>query len=1267
MSSADGLHGRGAAGSTMENGGTTPKKNVEMDGKSRTETRKEHKIKESLLKKRFNKHHEATIKRLQLRTSQMKELVKKWDANRKSGRYRPECRVTRNIVKHISNNLVKLKKYEKKNTYIEIVVFGLENDDISNIYSSIAKKVPIDKIIKIRRVRYKSKKYVRIVCCIAEIEKLRLWCKKRKLKVSSNITGKKRRKETGRNGRTKLKLASLNINKITNKVIELNILLNNEKPDIMCVQETWKADNFRLRFPRYECLEYNSGSNKNRGLVTLVRRDSGVRSYIARKGVYSLLCCVEFYKGEGTWNKLLIINTYIPNDNPGRTEALKEIIKLIRMMKEKNSYDEIISMGDFNMIPRVLQNKLATNGIYVAMNFNRIRGTRVDGAGKVTGRRIDYIMRIVKGDTYRMRISTKWFISDHLVVFRRLDIPKRRILSRETIVRHEIKTKTERICETLSAIECPSYYEIVHIIISVLRKHNVMKTMKNEKVKYYSSKLLRRFKKFNKWKKEQCLGSSPRDSNRIEEIEKKLKKTKEAERRKITEKWALKGIEYLAGNRPRELWKWLKGNKNSNQDRPLKNASGVVVSDRIEKLEITRKHYEGLAEYRYEGNPYEPLAEAENEEIGVSYEELREANKNCANNKACGPDGIPSEVWKMLIKEEQDDAPSLIGVLQREMDEVMKGKDIPAEWCNGEIVSLFKKGDENDINNYRGIAIINTSAKIFLKIINSKLTDFLEEKNSISKFQCGFRRNEEGVSHVATLLEIVKRRELKKLNTFMCFFDFEKAYDNVVHDLLFKKMEKMNINKAIINVIKQLYKNTKMRIRMGDMKSSEYAYKKGVRQGCPCSPTLFNIFVNDVFDQMEGIIVPGLDYTVPGLLFADDIVIFAESKDQLENKIERLMRWATENVMKVNTPKCGILNWNRRNDEEVQIPVETRFGTINEVREYTYLGINIRNNLLEEDIVKNSVRKGKIALEKLKGRLMNKNISIVLKTMLVRNILIPIIMYGRELWGMSSVRAGKIRNVVRRAFIMMSGIRNVSIDRISEDLNIMNIQANASLGRMRAISKWRSSKLVIKNIIEAKFVARKTVWSTRSRRWIKRFLGENVWSTDRQNMRSIIVELYRTRISRNRTKAIDFANKYMLESSPLRKLVGEISVTESLIFTKVRCNGITYTEGLIRRGIVGAAFMNKCAMCGADGMEDTEHFLLDCETFSSVRIKYYDLLADVSAKYDNDRTRKVSVLLCGRYYYEAYDNLGIAIRSIKYIYELVRLRNIRLSRIRNQE
>lgn len=201
-------------------------------------------------------------------------------------------------------------------------------------------------------------------------------------------------------------------------------------------------------------------------------------------------------------------------------------------------------------------------------------------------------------------------------------------------------------------------------------------------------------------------------------------------------------------------------------------------------------------------------------------------------------------------------------------------------------MSLFKKGD---IKNYKGIAIINTGGKIFLKILNTRLVDSLEENDLISRFQCGFRRNEEGVSHVATLLEIVKRRELKKLNTFLCFIDFEKAYDNVVHDLLFKKMQKMKLNPYIINVFKQLYKNTKMRIRMGDLKSEEFAYKKGIRQGCSCSLTLFNIFMNDIFEQIEGVCVPSLDYLVPGLLFADVVVLIAEIKEQLKRKIAILV------------------------------------------------------------------------------------------------------------------------------------------------------------------------------------------------------------------------------------------------------------------------------------------------------------------------------------------------------------------------------------------
>jgi hypothetical protein len=89
------------------------------------------------------------------------------------------------------------------------------------------------------------------------------------------------------------------------------------------------------------------------------------------------------------------------------------------------------------------------------------------------------------------------------------------------------------------------------------------------------------------------------------------------------------------------------------------------------------------------------------------------------------------------------------------------------------------------------------------------------------------------MQQVASILEIVKRREFNGKYTFMCFIDYEKAYDNVDHEKLFRKLKEVGISKYLINVIKNLYKETKMNVKLGDQRSSGFRYKKKVRQGCP--------------------------------------------------------------------------------------------------------------------------------------------------------------------------------------------------------------------------------------------------------------------------------------------------------------------------------------------------------------------------------------------------------------------------------------------------
>jgi hypothetical protein len=615
----------------------------------------------------------------------------------------------------------------------------------------------------------------------------------------------------------------------------------------------------------------------------------------------------------------------------------------------------------------------------------------------------------------------------------------------------------------------------------------------------------------------------------------------------------------------------------------------------------------------------------------------------------------------LLDKEDENEPIEVINIILKEMNEVLEGKEIRDEWCLGEVVSLYKKGDTANLNNYRGISIIDTIAKVFLKIINIRIVDFLESNNIISRYQCGFRRSEEGISHVASVLEICKRRELKGRETYLCFFDFEKAYDNVNHAILFEKMEAVGINLKIINVIKNLYGKTKMRIRFNNLKSEVYEYKKGVRQGCPCSPTLFNIFVNDILDGMEGVWVPGMNYGVPGLLFADDVVIFGENEEDLKEKIDKMIKWSETNNMKINSSKCGILRWkNNVLGDEDKLCVSTVFGNIEEVDSYVYLGISIKNGSSEEEIVKNSARKGNIALGMLSPKLLNSNISIFLKTMLVRNVLIPVMLYGKELWGMSSVRVGKLRRIVRKAYVYMFRNSNVSTDRMNMELGIWDVTASAAYGRVRARKKWCNSRLVIADLIEGKFVCRRTTWSTRTNRWIKRYLSENVCERSKSEIKKEVEDLFNQRIRKKHSIAMKMAEDFGLQKSTIRRFAKSISITESRVFTKVRCNLINYSHLLVARGLVNSNLRDKCILCEKEVREDLSHILLDCRALDQAREKSEEFIEQIERKFQGNKVWMVNYLLGGRLF-ESLDNTFENMKkSCKFVNDVVKLRCIKV-------
>ena len=90
------------------------------------------------------------------------------------------------------------------------------------------------------------------------------------------------------------------------------------------------------------------------------------------------------------------------------------------------------------------------------------------------------------------------------------------------------------------------------------------------------------------------------------------------------------------------------------------------------------------------------------------------------------------------------------------------------------IVSLFKKGDQEDPNNYRGITLLNVVGKLFNKVLNYRLLCWLEEHNKLSESQAGFRFGRSCVDNLFVLNEEIQGRLQEGKKTFSFFLDIKK-------------------------------------------------------------------------------------------------------------------------------------------------------------------------------------------------------------------------------------------------------------------------------------------------------------------------------------------------------------------------------------------------------------------------------------------------------------------------------------------------------------
>ena len=118
---------------------------------------------------------------------------------------------------------------------------------------------------------------------------------------------------------------------------------------------------------------------------------------------------------------------------------------------------------------------------------------------------------------------------------------------------------------------------------------------------------------------------------------------------------------------------------------------------------------------------------------------------------------------------------------------------------------------------------------------------------------------------------------------YMCFIDYTKAFDRIMHDMLFEILSKAVATDKEINIIKSIYFQQKATVRYEYETSEEITIKRGVRQGCIIlSSCLVNIYteylIREALEDGERINISGQNIT--NIRYADDTIILAESEQQ---------------------------------------------------------------------------------------------------------------------------------------------------------------------------------------------------------------------------------------------------------------------------------------------------------------------------------------------------------------------------------------------------
>ena len=568
--------------------------------------------------------------------------------------------------------------------------------------------------------------------------------------------------------------------------------------------------------------------------------------------------------------------------------------------------------------------------------------------------------------------------------------------------------------------------------------------------------------------------------------------------------------------------------------------------------------------------------------------EVHDAIQTIKPDKSGGPSGITPGVLKLLPV-------SWIVFLAQLFTTVFYSARIPNRWGLSRLIVLFKKGDKTDCNNYRGISVTDTFAKLYDIILARRLETWMKP----SREQAGGQRGRGCTEQILSLRLLFDYAISRKKKLFITYIDFSKAYDKVPRRALINYVLSLGCGASMVMAIAARYGDTRMALG-----SAVIATSIGLLQGLPTSIWLFTAYI-DKFVRMLKLQCQddGFLGWLHCLILMDDTIVLATSRDRLREKMEILMDFCRQSGMVINQKKTNLMvvNGNQEDREPMIFPELT----VMNCEAYTYLGaIFTQDGRASSSVESHIISKKSNVMKFVAFMSKNCDFPFIVKKQVLESALLSSIFYGCEAWTNHSARL--IEVTYRSLVKTLLGVRTTT----ANDLCLMEMDYSSAEARVREVQRKFLIKILTQrnSMVDDPFIHIWNICKSENTRAYQYF--DSVMRGNDHILADKVARVEKIRNSTNR-KSVLYCE--LNPSFTMSRIYEDKNVSEHerIVATRLRLSAHNLA---VEKGRWSRTPLEDCK-CKCGQVQTVEHILCFCPNTAHIRGKFQNCAFESSEKF----------------------------------------------------